>query len=112
MKVGSKVRIKDGSYMTTIEDGTVKEHSRKIQSIGLNRDTWTVIAMDGIFPIITHSWTTPGRVNNVIIQNDVNDEIWYCIGDVCLFELSEPRIPEYTMYRLTEMIGHEFKIKG
>lgn len=114
MKKGQKVRICDGSYMATIENGQVKDRSENINCIGWNKDTWTVIVYGGSFPTRNEEnfkWNN-GKVkqNDTIIQNDRTGEIWYCIASISLEKVQESSIPEYTISELQKIVGHKFKI--
>lgn len=113
MKIGQQVTIKDGSYMTTFVNGQLSHSSKNIEYIGHNRNIWTVIAVNGRYPTENNQ---NNRLNNTIIQNNKNKEVWYCIDDICLdmypyLDCISNIIPEYTMEELEIILGHKFKIK-
>ena len=78
LEIGSKVVIRDGSYMATqLKDGKISHSSKSILVIGWNRDLWTIVLRNVSLPTMTDedhvSWQ-----NNILIQNDVNGELWFC----------------------------------
>jgi len=78
LAIGSKVRIKEGSYMATqLSDGTIKPSSEKIPVIGWNRDLWTVLLRNVALPTMVDNEYISYQ-NNLLIQNDVNGELWFC----------------------------------
>ena len=114
MEKGQKVTICDGSYMATIIDGQIRHSSKHILTIGWNQDIWTVIEHGGKYPTVNNedSYYKNGekKINDTIICNNVNGEIWYCIASISLKKINEPKIPEYTMSELQKIVGHKFKI--
>lgn len=111
MKKGQKVIIRDGSYMTTIINGKIA-HSGiypSTKTIGWCKDVFTIVALGGKYPT-DNSCVERNKLNDCIIQNDINGEIWFCDTHVNIRPVVN-EVPEYTMEQLTKRIGHEFKIK-
>lgn len=78
LAIGTKVRIKDGSYMATqLKDGTISHSSKKIQIIGWNTDLWTIVLRNVALPTMVDNEFVSFH-NNLLIQNDVNGELWFC----------------------------------
>ena len=76
--IGTKVVIKDGSYMATqLKDGTIEHSSENIQIIGHNRDLWTILLRNVSLPTMVDVDFISYQ-NNILIQNDVNGELWFC----------------------------------
>jgi hypothetical protein len=76
--IGTKVTIKDGSYMATqLKDGTISHSSEKIPTIGWNRDLWTILLRNVALPTMVDNDFISYH-NNILIQNDVNGELWFC----------------------------------
>ncbi len=111
MKTGQQVTIKDGSYMTTVSSGKITHYGsfNSTEIIGLCKDVFTIVALGGEYPT-DNSIVERTRLNNCIIQNNENGEIWFCDTTVNL-RLIEKEIPEYTIEQLIKKVGHEFKIK-
>ena len=78
LAIGTKVVIKDGSYMATqLKDGTISHSSEKIQIIGHNIDLWTILLRNVALPTMVDTDFVSYH-NNILIQNDVNGELWFC----------------------------------
>jgi hypothetical protein len=76
--IGTKIRIKDGSYMATqLKDGTIGHSSEAIPFIGRNRDVWTIILRNIALPTMVDSDFISYH-NNILIKNDINGELWFC----------------------------------
>jgi len=76
--IGTKVIIKDGSYMATqLTNGVISHSSEKITVIGWNRDLWTILLRNVALPTMVDSDFVSYH-NNILIQNDVNGELWFC----------------------------------
>ena len=76
--IGTKVKIKDGSYMATqTKDGDIKHNSELIPVIGWNKDTWTILLINVSLPTMVDNDFISYQ-NNILIQNDVNGELWFC----------------------------------
>ena len=83
LEIGQQVQIKDGSYMTTIENGEVKHRSKLIPIIGHCKDVFEILDLNGVYPAIKdcdHS----GNVLTAAIKNLSNNEIWYCNSEISL----------------------------
>ena len=88
MKTGTKVTVKDGSYMLTESEyggysawGKYKD----TKYIGLCRDTFTVINHDK-YPTPEENY---GHKNDTEIIHDNTGEIWYCNEKICLTKLKQ-----------------------
>ena len=78
LAIGTKVTIKDGSYMATqLKDGKISHSSEKIKTIGWNRDLWTILLRNVALPTMVDSDFVSYH-NNILIQNDINGELWFC----------------------------------
>jgi len=97
MKIGDKVIIVDGSYMVNTS-GSHEGVNKSTRIIGLNKEEWKVLSVDGKFPIListnrvhfdTDSWTVIDS-NTMMIQNQVNDEIFFC-NDYNIMPFVEPK---------------------
>lgn len=78
LAIGTKVTIKDGSYMATqLKNGTISHKSKKIPTIGWNKDSWTILLRNIALPTIVDNDFVSYH-NNILIQNDVNGELWFC----------------------------------
>ena len=79
MKIGSVVRIVDGSYMMTqLPDGKISHFSKNIGVIGHNEDTWNVLLINIALPTERSFDGTLLVHNNCLIQNTINKELWFC----------------------------------
>lgn len=109
MKVGDKVKVKDGSYMMTIRDGqlTTIANSKRYHCIGKCKDEFTVIATGLKLP--TPELYKHLIVNDTIIINDMDGSIWYCSKEVNLKSINE--VKEMTMAEIIGILGYEIKIK-
>lgn len=80
IKIGSIVRIIDGSYMLTqLPSGKLAQSSSRIQSIGHNEDNWDVLLINIALPteyLMLEGNVTP--TNNILIKNQINGELWFC----------------------------------
>jgi len=106
LKLGDKVKIKDGSYMNTIVNGEFTHTTKDIPIIGHNMDVWEVI-MCNIDIKGDESITYKNPRNNTAIVNTRNKEVWFCNTK---FNIYQYEIKEYTMDELKSIVGHEFKI--
>ena len=93
MKIGSVVRIVDGSYMMTqLPDGKISHFSKNIGVIGHNEDTWNVLLINIALPTERSLTATLLTHNNCLIQNTRNKELWFCsnvnIREVVKIELN------------------------
>ena len=79
--VGQQVAIKDGSYMVAVEDGKVVYKTKRIPYIGLNKDTWTILGLEGKYPTDNNN---RHHQTDCRIQNNDNGEIWFCVANVSL----------------------------
>jgi hypothetical protein len=109
MKNGTKVKIKDGSYMLTVHDGQLTHYGisggRGNETvIGWCEDTFTVLDGNGIYPSNNHN--DRSIKNNTLIVNDSNGEIWFCDAKINL----SPVLPRLTMYELYDIVGYEFEL--
>jgi len=78
LEIGSKVNVKDGSYMATqLSDGTISHSSELIPVIGWNKDCWTILLVNIGLPTM-HSYGIVSYQNNMLIKNDRNNELWFC----------------------------------
>ena len=78
LAIGTKVKIKDGSYMATqLKDGTISHRSDAIPIIGWNKDLWTILLRNIALPTEVDN-DFVAHQNNILIQNDGNGEIWFC----------------------------------
>jgi hypothetical protein len=78
LAIGTKVKITDGSYMATqLKDGTISHSSEKITTIGRNKDLWTILLRNVALPTMVDNDFVSYH-NNILIQNDVNGELWFC----------------------------------
>ena len=79
MKIGSVVKIVDGSYMMTqLPDGKISHSSKNIEVIGHNQDTWNVLLINIALPTERSLASTLLAHNNCLIQNTRNKELWFC----------------------------------
>lgn len=74
-QVGDKVKIIDGSYMTSIENGKITHYTKNIPAISKNMDEWIIVDIGDKYPIVNNITNIN---NNMIIQNLSNNEVWYC----------------------------------
>jgi hypothetical protein len=103
MKKGDKVKIKDGSYMMTI-NGNQLSHVGSYKStevIGWCKDTFTIIAVGGKYP----TGDRAKRANDIMMVNDTNREIWFC----SYINIKKP-VREHTMQELYDILGYRFEL--
>lgn len=98
MKIGQKVKIKDGSYMMTVTPKGIAHNSEEIKCIGMNQDIWTIIAKNCKLPTDNNCnfrYGLNGDIisNNTIIRNDSNGEVWFCVENISLQEIKSKFIP-------------------
>ena len=89
--IGSKVKIKDGSYMATqLQDGKISHSSELIPTIGWNTDLWTIILRNVSLPTDVDDEFVSYQ-NNILIQNNVNNEFWFC-SKINIVEVEEDTV--------------------
>lgn len=111
MKEGSKVTIKDGSYMMTTKKGKISHIGAfdSTNTIGWNKETWTILCTGGVYPKDTNR----DRINDIMIVNDVNGEVWFC-SDINIKEVEqEPKfkVGDWVFLRTT-VLGRVVKPCG
>lgn len=118
MKKGTIVRICDGSFMFTVENGLITAYPKRGKFIiGHCTDPFEVV--DDDFNVCVQpmyvGYPFPSKEKNridTVIRNMNTFELWYCNANISLREIDPPKvIAEYTMAELQSRIGHEFKIK-
>ena len=62
---------------TQLQNGNVEYSSELIKIIGLNRDLWTILLRNIALPTMVDNNLICYQ-NNILIQNDVNGELWFC----------------------------------
>ena len=80
IRIGTQVKIKDGSYMATqLKDGSISHSSPFIPAIGWNKDAWTVLLINIALPTDIDFLGIASRYyNNILIENTTNGELWFC----------------------------------
>lgn len=119
MKKGTIVRIADGSFMFTTENGIItsfpSNRKKAIDCIGHCTDDFEVIDNDFMacfHKMKVHCDNGSSYRIDTVIRNKKTGEIWYCNSDINIREVPAPKpIPEYAMAELQSRLGHEFKIK-
>ena len=117
-KVGDKVKIKDGSYMTTKIDGEYKHNSSRIPAPGINQDIWEVMSFRKtpmrVFDAELRLEFDEETFNNMVVRNCNNGEIWNGRDDIN-FELVHQNIYpalyynkklKYHAYLFSEGVGY------
>ncbi len=103
MKPGDKVKIKDGSYMMSINKKKISHEGshENTKKIGWCEDTFTIVAIGGKYPTGERAKCP----NDIMIVNDINDEIWFCS-----FLNITKLIRQHTMQELYDIVGYHFEI--
>ena len=103
MKTGTKVKIIDGGYMLTINDGQLSHAGSYATTITLGwcKDTFTIID-HGNYP--AHNDNRKGFRNNTMIVNDCTGEVWFCS------EINIRSAKRFTRKELYRIVGYEFDI--
>jgi hypothetical protein len=93
IKQGQKVKIKDGSYMTTMVNGEISHGTKDIPFPGLNKDVWTIVGFGSNLPSEDYA-SGKKRHNNTIIANDRNNEVWYCDNKINIHPIGKTVCPD------------------
>jgi hypothetical protein len=117
-KIGDKVFIKDGSYMTTVVDGIISHCDKHNQHPGKIKTLCTIIAF-GVFPTDninsyrenTHDPNSPITTNNTMIV-DKNGTVWYCHANICLKKDNSIKLGNISSYLCIATSNNSSQYKG